>query len=66
MRFDLMTGAATWARTAALARDIEGAGFSGMLFTETAQTPWMSIGAAAMAAPSRQRRSTSTASARSR
>jgi len=52
MQFDLMTGAATWADAAQLARDVEGAGFSGMLFTETTQTPWMSIGAAATAAPS--------------
>lgn len=52
MRFDLMTGAATWADAAQLAHDIEGAGFSGMLFTETTQTPWMSIAAAATAAPS--------------
>jgi probable F420-dependent oxidoreductase len=52
MRFDLMTGASTWEDTAQLARDVEGAGFSGMLFTETTQTPWMSIAAAAMAAPS--------------
>jgi probable F420-dependent oxidoreductase len=51
MRFDLMTGAATWADTAALARDVEQAGFSGMLFTETSQAPWMSIAAAATAAP---------------
>jgi len=51
MRFDLMAGATTWARTAQLATDIEAAGFSGMVFTETTQTPWMSIVAAAMAAP---------------
>ena len=52
MRFDLMTGAGTWAATAELARAVERAGFSGMLFTETTQTPWMSIAAAATAAPS--------------
>jgi probable F420-dependent oxidoreductase len=46
-----MTGAATWAATAQLARDVEAAGFSGMLFTETTQTPWMSIAVAATAAP---------------
>lgn len=51
MRFDLMSGAATWADTAQLARDVEAAGFSGLLFTETSQTPWMSIAAAATAAP---------------
>jgi probable F420-dependent oxidoreductase len=52
MRIDLMAGAAPWAQTAQLARDVEAAGFSGMLFTETSQTPWMSMAAAAMAAPS--------------
>ncbi|MGI9611859.1 MAG: TIGR03617 family F420-dependent LLM class oxidoreductase [Acidimicrobiales bacterium] len=52
MDFDLMTGAATWADSAALAKDLEANGFSGMLFTETSQTPFMSIAAAAMAAPS--------------
>lgn len=51
MRFDLMVGATTWAASAQLARDVEAQGFSGMLFTETSQTPWMSIGAAATAAP---------------
>jgi probable F420-dependent oxidoreductase len=51
MRFDLMAGAATWERSAQLARSIEAEGFSGMLFTETTQTPWMSIAAAATAAP---------------
>lgn len=51
MDFDLMTGASTWADTAQLARDLEANGFSGMLFTETSQTPWMNIAAAATAAP---------------
>jgi probable F420-dependent oxidoreductase len=51
MRFDLMAGPTTWARTAHRAADIEAAGFSGMVFTETTQAPWMSIVAAAMAAP---------------
>ncbi len=51
MRFDLMAGAAPWSAAAQLARDVEAAGFSGMLFTETSQTPWMSMAAAAMAAP---------------
>src|SRR3712207_230082 len=51
MRFDLMTGAMTWEDTAHLARAVEGAGFSGMVFTETTQTPWMAIAAAASAAP---------------
>lgn len=47
-----MTGASTWAHTAKLARDVEQAGFSGMLFTETSQTPWMALAAAATAARS--------------
>ena len=52
MQFDLMAGATTWDRTARFAREVEGAGFSGMLFTETTQTPWMSIAAAATASSS--------------
>lgn len=52
MRFDVMVGPGTWASTAAFARDVESVGFSGMLFTETSQTPWMSLAAAASAAPS--------------
>lgn len=51
MDIDLMTGAGTWAGSAELAQLVEGAGFSGMLFTETSQVPWMQITAAAMAAP---------------
>jgi len=51
MKFDLMTGSATWERTAELARRVEAAGFSGMLFTEAGQVPWMMIAAAAQAAP---------------
>ena len=46
-----MTGVATWSDTADLARRLEGAGFSGMLFTESSQTPWISIAMAAEAAP---------------
>ena len=47
-----MTGAgAPWTKTAALARQVEAGGFSGMVFTETSSTPWMSIAAAATAAP---------------
>jgi probable F420-dependent oxidoreductase len=34
-----------------MAQAVQDAGFSGMLFTETTQTPWMSIAAAATAAP---------------
>lgn len=46
-----MTGAARWDDAADLARKLQGAGFSGMLFTETSQVPWMQIAAAATAAP---------------
>jgi probable F420-dependent oxidoreductase len=48
---DLMTGGSTWEESADLARKLEHAGFSGMLYTETSQVPWMQITAAAMAAP---------------
>ncbi len=51
MDFDLMTGNLTWKKSAELAREIEGAGFSGMLFTEAGTVPWMMIAAAATAAP---------------
>jgi probable F420-dependent oxidoreductase len=51
MNFDVMVGPTGWAEAAQLARRVEHAGFSGMMFTETGQTPWMSIAAAATAAP---------------
>ena len=51
MNFDVMVGPTSWAGAAELARGVERAGFGGMLFTETGQTPWMSIAAAAQAAP---------------
>ena len=51
MEFDLMVGGQTWAGSGELARKLEDAHFSGMLFTETGTTPWMQIAAAAMAAP---------------
>ncbi|MGI9597282.1 MAG: TIGR03617 family F420-dependent LLM class oxidoreductase [Acidimicrobiales bacterium] len=51
MEFDVMTGGSTWAETADLARRLEANGISGMLYTETSQTPFMLIAAAAMAAP---------------
>ena len=51
MNFDVMVGPSSWTDAAELARTIERAGFGGMLFTETGQTPWMSIAAAAQAAP---------------
>ena len=44
-----MTGGGSWSDTADLARKLEGAGFSGMLFTETSLVPWMQIASAAMA-----------------
>jgi len=46
-----MTGGTSWAESAELATKLEGAGFSGMLYTETSQVPWMQITAAALAAP---------------
>jgi len=52
MEFDVMTRATTWESVAALARRVEAAGFSGMLFTEGHQVPWMNIAAASLAAPS--------------
>ena len=52
MEFDVMTRATTWDNVADLARRVEGAGFSGMLFTEGHQVPWMNIAAASLAAPS--------------
>jgi probable F420-dependent oxidoreductase len=53
MYFDLMVSPTlSWSESAQLAKDVEAAGFSGMLYTETSQTPWMSIAAAATAAPS--------------
>ena len=47
-----MTAGSTWTGNAELAQQVEGAGFSGMLWTEIHQVPWMQIAAAAMAAPS--------------
>ena len=46
-----MTGSSTWAESADLARKLQAAGFSGMLYTETSQVPWMQITAASIAAP---------------
>ncbi|MDN5861780.1 MAG: TIGR03617 family F420-dependent LLM class oxidoreductase, partial [Pseudonocardia sp.] len=51
MEFDLMAGPGTWTHTAELARSAQSAGLSGMVFTETSQTPWMGLAAAAQAAP---------------
>lgn len=48
-----MTGgnSLSWTESADLARKLHGAGFSGLLYTETSSVPWMSITAASMAAP---------------
>ncbi len=51
MKIDVMTGALSWSEAAELGRQLEADGWSGMLFTETSQTPWMAIAAAASAAP---------------
>jgi probable F420-dependent oxidoreductase len=51
MDFDLMAPITTWSETADRARAVEQAGFSGMLYTETTQSPWMAIATAAQAAP---------------
>lgn len=51
MNFDLMVGPSSWAAAADLARTADATGFSGIMFTETGQTPWMSLAAAATAAP---------------
>lgn len=47
-----MMGAVGWAEAAEQARTVERMGASGMMFTETGQTPWMGMAAAASAAPS--------------
>lgn len=52
MDIDVMVGPTGWAESAELARTVERAGFSGMVFTDTGQSPWISIAAAAQAAPS--------------
>ena len=51
MDIDLMTGGKSWTEAAHLATELQGAGFSGLLWTETSSVPWMQIAAAAMAAP---------------
>ncbi len=51
MKFDVMSGPATWEQSAATARDLRSVGIDGMMFTESGQTPWMNICAASMAAP---------------
>lgn len=51
MEIDLMTGGTTWRAAAELAVKLQDAGFSGLLYTETSQVPWMQIASAATAAP---------------
>ncbi len=51
MDIDIMTGALRWDEAAHLAQATSASGFSGMLWTETSQVPWMQIAAAAQAAP---------------
>jgi probable F420-dependent oxidoreductase len=51
MKFDVKTVADSWENVVSFARDMEGAGVSGLLFTESGQVPWMMVAAAAMAAP---------------
>jgi probable F420-dependent oxidoreductase len=51
VRFDLMMPGRSWARTAELARTVESTGWSGMVFTEQTQAPWMALAAAGLAAP---------------
>jgi probable F420-dependent oxidoreductase len=51
VRVDLLCSGSTWTETARLARDAAAAGFSGLQFTETTQTPWMALATAAQAAP---------------
>jgi probable F420-dependent oxidoreductase len=51
VEFDLMSGGSTWSESARVAAELERVGFSGMLYTETSQVPWMQIAAAATAAP---------------
>ncbi len=51
MEFDLMARASTWENSVDLAKQLQDAGFSGILMTEGSQVPWASIAVAAMAAP---------------
>ena len=54
VELDVMMGSAPWSKVAERARQFERAGLSGMVFTETSATPWMSIAAGASAAPTLQ------------
>src|SRR3954451_5529461 len=46
-----MKGPSTWTNVAETARAAQAAGLSGILFTEMAPAPWMSLAVAATAAP---------------
>ena len=52
MEFDIKVGMMTWEKSARLAKEMEAAGVAGMLVTETGQTPWQQLTAAAMATSS--------------
>ncbi|MFC4942817.1 TIGR03617 family F420-dependent LLM class oxidoreductase [Pseudonocardia sp. GCM10023141] len=54
MQLDIMKGPSSWAHTARVARAVSGAGLAGIVFTETTQTPWMSLAQAASVAPELQ------------
>ncbi len=49
MDFDVLVGVTAWQDATQRARELESVGISGMVFTETGQTPWMSMAAAAAA-----------------
>ena len=51
MEIDVKTSADSWENIARLAREMQSAGMSGLLFTEGGQVPWMMIASAATAAP---------------
>lgn len=51
MHLDVMTEPAGWADVQRLANEADAAGFSGLVFTEMRQPPWLSIAAAHLAAP---------------
>ena len=51
MDFDIMTSPQSWSDIATLARIADVNGYSGLVFTETSEVPWMKIAAASIAAP---------------
>lgn len=52
MQIDVMVRPARWDMVSELAQRLDGSGFTGMTFTDVGATPWISIAAAARAAPS--------------